>query len=88
MKINLKTPVVESREQRLGTIIAWDGKASELSKESAYARGNCGDACGDKARRLCELEGPFTQGSVCSEQMVELKSAFLHPMKSFSLDPM
>ena len=33
MKINLDTPVVESREQRLGTIIAWDGKASELSQQ-------------------------------------------------------
>ncbi len=74
MKINLKTPVVESREQRLGTIIAWDGKASDLSKESAYARGNCENTCGDKARRLCEMEGPFTQGSVCSEQMVECQA--------------
>ncbi|SFM33823.1 nitrogenase component 1 [Pelosinus propionicus] len=74
MKINLKTPVVESREQRLGTIIAWDGKAADLSKESAYARGNCENTCGDKARRLCEMEGPFTQGSVCSEQMVECQA--------------
>ncbi|MTV48248.1 nitrogenase [Heliobacillus mobilis] len=73
-KINLDTPVVESREQRLGTIIAWDGKASELSKESAYGRGSCGSGCGDKARRLCELQGPFTQGSVCSEQMVECQA--------------
>ena len=38
MPINLKTASVESREQRLGTIIAWDGKASDLSQESAYAR--------------------------------------------------
>lgn len=77
MKINLDTPVVESREQRLGTIIAWDGKASELSRESAYARGeSCGGQCGgrDKARTLCELQGPFTQGSVCSEQMVECQA--------------
>jgi nitrogenase molybdenum-iron protein alpha chain len=74
MKINLKTPVVESREQRLGTIIAWDGKASDLSKKSAYARGSCETTCGEKARRLCELEGPFTQGSVCSEQMVECQA--------------
>lgn len=72
MKINLDTPVVESREQRLGTIIGWDGKASDLSQESAYQRG-C-SACGEKARRLCELRGPFTQGSVCSEQMVECQA--------------
>jgi nitrogenase molybdenum-iron protein alpha chain len=70
MKINLKTPVVESREQRLGTIIAWDGKASDLSQESAYARG-CGEICSEKGRRLCEAKGPFTQGTSCSEMMVE-----------------
>lgn len=70
MKINLNTPVVESREQRLGTIIAWDGRAAELSKESAYARG-CGSICGEKGRRLCEVRGPFTQGTSCSEMMVE-----------------
>lgn len=75
MKINLDTPVVESREQRLGTIIAWDGRASDLSRESAYARADgCGAGCGDKARRICELQGPFTQGSVCSEQMVECQA--------------
>jgi len=74
MKINLDTPVVESREQRLGTIIAWDGKASDLSAESRYATGGCGASCGEKGRRLCELKGPFTQGSVCSEQMVECQA--------------
>ncbi len=74
MKINIETPVVENREQRLGTIIAWDGKASELSSESAYARAGCQSVCGDKARRLCELQGPFSQGSVCSEQMVECQA--------------
>jgi nitrogenase molybdenum-iron protein alpha chain len=74
MPINLKTAVVESREQRLGTIIGWDGKASDLSKESAYARGGCEAKCGQKARRICELQGPFTQGSVCSEQMVECQA--------------
>lgn len=61
MPINLKTSVVESREQRLGTIIAWDGKASDLSKESAYARSEgCGSACGAKARRVCEMRSPFS----------------------------
>lgn len=71
-KINLNTPVVESREQRLGTIIAWDGKASDLSKESDYARRGCGG--GQQGCRLCEIRGPFTQGSVCSEQMVECQA--------------
>jgi len=74
MPINLKTAVVETREQRLGTIIGWDGKASDLSRESAYARGGCASKCGPKARRICELRGPFTQGSICSEQMVECQA--------------
>ena len=73
-KINLNTPVVESREQRLGTIIAWDGKASDLSKESDYARRGCGGNGGQQGCRLCEIRGPFTQGSVCSEQMVECQA--------------
>ena len=71
-KINLDIPEVESREQRLGTIIAWDGKASELSKQSSYERRGC--AGGGKQCRLCEIKGPFTQGSVCSEQMVECQA--------------
>jgi nitrogenase molybdenum-iron protein alpha chain len=74
MPINLKTAVVESREQRLGTIIGWDGKASDLADESGYARGDCNAKCGQKARRVCELRSPFTQGSVCSEQMVECQA--------------
>ncbi|WKW49416.1 nitrogenase component 1 [Rhodomicrobium lacus] len=79
MAINLKTPTVETREQRLGTIIGWDGTASALAEESAFSRGDCG-GCGPggrgggKARRVCELTGPFTQGSVCSEQMVETQA--------------
>jgi nitrogenase molybdenum-iron protein alpha chain len=36
MPFNLDTPVVESREQRLGTIIAWDGKASDLPLELSW----------------------------------------------------
>ena len=34
-------------------------------------RAACGPA---KARRVCELQSPFTQGSVCSEQMVECQA--------------
>lgn len=71
-KINLDIPEVESREQRLGTIIAWDGKASELSEQSSYERRGCGGK--GKQCRLCEIKGPFTQGSVCSEQMVECQA--------------
>lgn len=35
-KLNLQMSAVENREMRLGTIIGWDGKASQLVKESAY----------------------------------------------------
>lgn len=70
-KINLDVSAVEPREQRLGTIIAWDGDATELHRQSGYAaRGSgCSGGC-----RLCEVSGPFTQGSVCSEQMVECQA--------------
>ena len=70
--VSVWAPVAESREQRLGTIIAWEGKASALAKESDYARG-CGAGCGKggKARRVCELSGPFSQASICSESIVE-----------------
>jgi nitrogenase molybdenum-iron protein alpha chain len=70
-KINLNITAVESREQRLGTIIAWDGKATDLAKQSSYAaRGEerrkegCSKGGGGKCR-ICEVKGPFTQGSVC-----------------------
>jgi len=72
VKINLDTPVVENREQRLGTIIAWDnGSATNLVKESSTICSGCGANDGD---RLCESKGPFTQGSVCSEMMVECQA--------------
>ena len=75
-KINLDIASVEQREQRLGTIIAWDGTTEELHKQSSYElRGQRerGAGCGGNCR-LCELSGPFTQGSVCSEQMVECQA--------------
>jgi len=71
-KIDLNIAEVENREQRLGTIIAWDGKASDLWKESSYQTRGCGGE--GKSCRLCELQGPFSQGSVCSEQMVECQA--------------
>lgn len=71
-KINLASTAVESREQRLGTIIGWDGNADTLANASGYAR-NCSRRSG-KTCELCEVRGPFTQGSVCSEQMVECQA--------------
>jgi nitrogenase molybdenum-iron protein alpha chain len=72
MKLNLDTSVVKTREERLGTIIGWKtGKASELSRDSAYTCAGCRDNGGG---RLCENIGPFTQGSSCSERMVECQA--------------
>jgi nitrogenase molybdenum-iron protein alpha chain len=73
-KINLDIAEVENREQRLGTIIAWSGTASELHKQSNFEARGCGGGPGKGGCQLCELEGPFTQGSVCSEQMVECQA--------------
>ncbi len=72
MGINLKTPVVESREQRLGSIVGWDGRASELAEASGYSR-SCG-GCTPGGKRLCELDSPFSQGMSCSEMMVECQA--------------
>jgi nitrogenase molybdenum-iron protein alpha chain len=66
MAINLKTSVVENREQRLGTIIRWDGSASQLAQDSSFTFGT-GTDCGRKGKRLCELDSPFTQASMCAE---------------------
>ena len=70
-KINLDMAAVEPREQRLGTIIAWDGTAEALHHASGYAER--GSGCRGKCH-LCEQQGPFSQGSVCSEQMVECQA--------------
>lgn len=65
-KINLSIAEVEKRETRLGTIIAWDGNAAELVDQSDYNGRGCGSKNG--GCRLCEIEGPFAQGSGCSEE--------------------
>lgn len=71
-KLKLDAPEVEIREARLGTIIAWDGSASELSRQSDYKGRGCGNPSG--SCKLCEIEGPFAQGSGCSEEMVECQA--------------
>lgn len=82
-KINLEMTSVENREMRLGTIIAWDGAASELIDESDYEGrkerkkgdptekhgGCCGN--GSKACRLCELKTPLNQQTMCANAIVE-----------------
>jgi nitrogenase molybdenum-iron protein alpha chain len=66
MTINLNTTVVETREQRLGTIIRWDGSAAQLAQDAAFTFGT-GTDCGLKGQRLCEPDSPFTQASMCAE---------------------
>jgi nitrogenase molybdenum-iron protein alpha chain len=68
MAINLRTPQAETREQRLGTITQWEGGALELARDSAFTYG-CGRDCGPGGRRLCELSSPYSQASMCAEQI-------------------
>ena len=68
MPINLRTPAAETREQRLGTITQWDGSAAQLAKDSAFTFG-CGRDCGPGGQRLCELSSPYSQASMCAEQI-------------------
>jgi nitrogenase molybdenum-iron protein alpha chain len=74
-KINLDMTTVENREMRLGTIIGWDGKASELIRQSAYderslkKHGGCqGPGLGCK---MCELKSPLNQETMCSNAIVQ-----------------
>lgn len=74
--INLNLVDVENREKRLGTIIAWDGSASGLVKQSNYqARAlKKGQGCGGSAKgqscKLCELKMPFNQQTMCTQSIV------------------
>ncbi len=73
-KINLDMTSIENREMRLGTITAWDGKASDLVKASSYDersqknKGGCGSG---RACRLCELNTPLNQQTMCANNIVE-----------------
>ncbi len=75
-KINLDFATVENREMRLGSIISWDGSASELIEQSRYkVRGEkkLGEgSCSSKGKgcKLCELNMPFSQQTMCSQSIV------------------
>ncbi|EKQ55541.1 MULTISPECIES: nitrogenase component 1 [unclassified Clostridium] len=72
--INLNLTEVENREMRLGTITAWDGSATELWKESNYelrSKRKHGDCEKQKACRLCELNSPLNQQTMCANAIVE-----------------
>jgi len=68
MAINLRTPQAETRDQRLGTITQWEGRAQDLARDSAFTYG-CGRDCGPGGRRLCELSSPYSQATMCAEQI-------------------
>lgn len=76
-KINLDTNNVENREMRLGSIISWDGSASELIEESDYEnrinRRKSNSNCSGKGKgcSLCELNTPFNQQTMCANAIVE-----------------
>jgi nitrogenase molybdenum-iron protein alpha chain len=74
MAINLRTPVVVSREQRLGTIIRWDGKASELCDQSQSFR--CGGNCSG-GQPIQDFDSPFTQANMCSESITVSQAAVI-----------
>lgn len=71
-KINIQMTTVENRELRLGTIIGWDGSAAELIEQSDYAarsikkHGGCKSGC-----KLCEVQSPLNQQTMCSNAIVQ-----------------
>ena len=68
MALNLKTQQAETREQWLGTITQWEGRASQLARDSAFTYG-CSKGCDNGGRRLCEASTPFSQASMCAEHI-------------------
>ena len=80
--INLDMTECENREMRLGTIIAWDGSASELVEQSNYdsrsqRKGSGCPGNGSKACRLCELNSPMNQQTMCTNAIVECQAGNL-----------
>ncbi len=79
--INLDMTSVDNREMRLGSIIAWDGSASELVEQSNYEarsqrtgydgrKGTGGCAGKGEGCKLCELNTPFSQQTMCTNSIV------------------
>ena len=75
-KINLDLDTPQNREMRLGSIIAWDGSASELAEQSGFSQRSCGQKCGNSCR-LCELNVPLQQSSMCSQQIATCQAGNL-----------
>ena len=82
--IRLDLETVENREMRLGSIISWDGKASELVELSRYEeralrhQGGCpGAGKNGEGCRLCELNMPFNQQSMCANSIAACQAGNL-----------
>lgn len=79
-RINLKISDVENRETRLGTIVSWRGKASDLVEQSQYENRGKGERkkCGSgKGCKLCSETGPFSQATTCSSKMVDCQAGMV-----------
>lgn len=74
-RINLNMTTVKNRELRLGTIIGWDGSAKQLIEQSAYdersVKKHGGCKRGGQGCRLCELQSPLNQETMCSNAIVQ-----------------
>jgi nitrogenase molybdenum-iron protein alpha chain len=72
-RINLNLENLENREARLGSIVSWDGKASDLSRlsQAQNAERRCG-GCGKRGGgcSLQELDMPFHQQTMCANGIV------------------
>ncbi len=81
--INLDMTECNNREMRIGTIISWDGSASELVEASEYesrSQGTRKKGCpggGGKACQLCELKMPFSQQTMCANAIVNCQAGNL-----------
>lgn len=80
-QINLALDTVENREMRLGTITSWTGTASDLVMQSNYEGRSLIKRefdCGKKnGCRLCELEMPFNQQSMCANSIASCQAGNL-----------
>ncbi|MBE6421881.1 nitrogenase component 1 [Succinivibrio dextrinosolvens] len=80
-QINLALDTVENREMRLGSITSWTGTASDLVMQSNYEGRSLIKRefdCGKKnGCRLCELEMPFNQQSMCANSIASCQAGNL-----------
>ncbi len=80
-QINLALDTVENREMRLGSITSWTGTASDLVMQSNYEGRSLikreFDCDKKNGCRLCELEMPFNQQSMCANSIASCQAGNL-----------